>query len=309
LGSKKYFFGPFADFRDQSLIEHSFATLLSPLPGEAEKFLLHIPRGVRIAEPIALAFEAPTTHLLAIVEQGARASIVEVLKNAKLKHGIELFVEDDAHVDFVSLQSADPTADVWIGQRSQVGSSASVAWRNVTLGGREVYHDLHSRVAGTSGTSSIDWIFCGKETEKQTLSARNVFDAPHGSGEVTVHGVVEEKAHAVFKGMIEITPRGAGTDTYLTEKTLMLDPTAKVDAVPALEIKTNDVKASHSATVTKVSNDDLFYLASRGIPESFARHMIIEGFLGALVERFPQQELRALVRREIARKFGSASLR
>lgn len=312
-----YFFGSFAEFQNQPLIREYFATLLSPTPADPKiqayyavlqkKFLLHVPKGVRVAEPIELTFEAPTTYLLVIIEEGANVEIIETLTNTKLRHVVEIFVADDAQVDFVSLQNADLNAEVWIQQRSQVGNNAKVSWRSVTLGGKKVAHDLRSHVTGEAGTSSIDWIFYGKNKEEQKLGARNIFDAPNGSGEITVHGVAEEHAHTIFNGMIEITPRGAGTNTYLTETTLMLDPTAKVDAIPALEIKTNDVKASHSATVTKVSPEDLFYFASRGIPLSESRRMYIEGFLGALTQKFPKEEVRTLVQQEITKKYNSFS--
>ena len=101
--------------------------------------------------------------------------------------------------------------------------------------------------------------------------------------------------------MIEITEKGRGTNTYLTEDVLMLDSTAHVDAVPALEIRTNDVKASHSATVSRVTAENLFYLQSRGIPETKARQMFVEGFLGALTERIADSGIREKVAEAILR--------
>lgn len=118
-----------------------------------------------------------------------------------------------------------------------------------------------------------------------------------------VQGVAEQKAHTLFDGMIEITKNGGGTDTYLTESTLMLDATAKVDAIPGLEIKTNDVKASHSATVTKVSEEDLFYFASRGIEEREARKMYVMGFLGALLGKLQEENVRTQIQEEIKAKY------
>jgi Fe-S cluster assembly scaffold protein SufB len=103
--------------------------------------------------------------------------------------------------------------------------------------------------------------------------------------------------------MIEISPGGGGTDTYLTEDVLMLDRTAKVDAIPGLEIKTNDVKASHSATVTRVTPEDLFYFSARGIPEHEARAMYIQGFLSDLAQKIGDERSRLLVLREVERKY------
>ena len=84
----------------------------------------------------------------------------------------------------------------------------------------------------------------------------------------------------------------------------MLDATAKIDAVPALEIKTNDVKASHSATVARVTPEDLFYFATRGIPERAARAMFVQGFLGQIAERISDKGSREMVEGMIAEKYA-----
>ena len=104
--------------------------------------------------------------------------------------------------------------------------------------------------------------------------------------------VAEDHAHVTAKGMIEIGPDGGGTDTYLTQNVLMLDPSARVDAVPALEIKTNDVKASHAASIARVTPEDLFYLQSRGIAEREAKAMFVEGFVSEMIEKIPDESVR-----------------
>ena len=159
-----------------------------------------------------------------------------------------------------------------------------------------------SRTCKGGAVSDVDWIFYAKGDDKHTLSARNVFEAQEGGGEITMKGVAEGKAHVRCDGLIDIGLQGGGTDTYLTEDVLMLDDTAKVDAVPGLEIKTNDVKASHSATVSKVTPEDLFYFASRGIDQTEARHMYVQGFLGDLTEKIVDVEIREEVLAGIEKK-------
>ena len=215
---------------------------------------------------------------------------------------LDIVIEEDASLTLVCVQNT-PCSHGTIHQRTSIGAGAAFHLINITLEGDDVHHDLIARIEGAGGKSTIDWIFYGRGSMKQSLSARNIFDAPCGRGEITVHGVAEDHAQVSFDGCIEITKNGGGTDSYLTEKTLMLDATAKVDAVPGLEIKTNDVKASHSASISKVSNEDLFYFASRGIGEQEARRMYIEGFLGALLERIPDHSLREQIMMEIAKKY------
>ena len=153
--------------------------------------------------------------------------------------------------------------------------------------------------------SDIDWIFYARNQDHQTISAENIFGAPAGGGQITMKGVAEESAHVACNGMINIGKEGTGTDTYLTEDVLMLDKSAKVDAVPGLEIKTNDVSASHSATVSKVTPEDLFYFASRGIDQTEARAMYVQGFLSDLTQNILHENLRDAVNASISAKFGA----
>ena len=116
-------------------------------------------------------------------------------------------------------------------------------------------------------------------------------------------GVAEDKAYVQCNGMINIGLDGGGTDTYLTEDVLMLDASAQVDAIPGLEIKTNDVKASHSATVSRVTDEDLFYFASRGIDNSEARKMYVEGFLGDITDKIANADTKEAVLMAIDSKY------
>jgi len=245
------------------------------------------------------AISAKSMDRIIRIPQNAQPAMMMIQLPAE-ESSIRVHVEENAMLHLLCLQKENGT-HAKIVQDCTVESGAMLHLWNISLGG--TIHDLTSRVTGPDGTSTIDWIFYGSMRERQELSARNIFDAPRGRGQITVHGVAEDHAQVSFDGCIEITKNGGGTDTYLTEKTLMLDPTAKVNAVPGLEIKTNDVKASHSASISKVSDEDLFYFASRGIALNTARRMYVEGFLGALLEKIPDEKIRQSILFEIAKKY------
>ncbi|MBT3835017.1 SufD family Fe-S cluster assembly protein, partial [Candidatus Peribacteria bacterium] len=122
-------------------------------------------------------------------------------------------------------------------------------------------------------------IFHAKDSSKYNFYAKNIFDSKNCSGNIKVRGVSEDSSYAKFDGMIEVTEKGSGTQAYLSLDSFMLDPTAKIDAVPALEIRNDNVRASHSASVTNINKEDLFYFASRGVDEEEAKKNIVEGFL------------------------------
>lgn len=176
--------------------------------------------------------------------------------------------------------------------KSTLEEYASVTWHILSLAQTDVTCELVSELRGEHATSSINWISYAKGTAKHTLTATNRFLARGGRGEIVMKGVAEETGTVKCSGMIEIGENGTGTETHLTQHVLMLDRTAKVDAIPGLEIRTNDVKASHSATVSRVKPEDLFYFQSRGIDERTARRMYVEGFLQGLLESIADRKIR-----------------
>lgn len=251
--------------------------------------------GEKAPKVLEVSLSGSSTTIEVHLGAGAEATIFDV--STSKKHAVSVTLQKGSVLTYISL-SRDSARTF----TSSVDAGARMHWHCTTLGGDGDRHTLISRCIGANAKSTVDWIFSANGKEKQSVSVRNIFDAPEGGGEITLQGVAEEKAFVTCHGMIEITEKGRGTNTYLTEDVLMLDSTAHVDAVPALEIRTNDVKASHSATVSRVTAENLFYLQSRGIDEVKARQMFVEGFLGALTERIADEEIRARVKEAIVRE-------
>ena len=299
------FFGPAAAFGNQDIIQKKQGTLL-PSGDDANEYcyLLFVPRGVHPQDIQTYDIGAGHSRLIVLLEEGAsvRARVWLGCKEPESLHTTEIFLEDGAELSLLFVQESDAPS-LTIRQRTAIGANAKLSMQNVSLGSAQLEHSFLSDVQGVQAESSVDWLFYSKNAEQQSIHACNVFHARDGSGEITMKGVAEDKAHMVCTGMIDIELGGGGTDTYLREDVLMLDRTAKVDAVPGLEIKTNDVKASHSATVSKVTEEDLFYFASRGIPQRAAREMYILGFLGDLTRRIADERERASVLEAIERKY------
>jgi Fe-S cluster assembly scaffold protein SufB len=222
-----------------------------------------IPAGEHRKDPVIFRIQE-SSHLCVQLEQGARAIVVC------------LCIADGEKIA--------------LKQTAAVAAGAHLHWINITVGDG-IEQSLTATCTGDSAVSAVDWVFRAGNSDRQKLSVRNVFASSHGGGEITMKGVAEDSAHIGASGMIEIGLHGGGTHTYLTQNVLMLDPTAKVDAIPGLEIKTNDVKASHSATVSRVTSEDLFYFAARGIEETIARQMYIEGFLVEVVDKIEDSAL------------------
>lgn len=278
---------------------------------------VRILKGVRLSHVVRIRWEFPAcesqTKLRVHVGEGGRGVVVDELgsvesgkwkvKSNEWFHSTEIFLEEGAEVEFVSINAMSSDVSLTMNQRSHLKDNATIRWRNVTLGAGEVNQDLRSELSGADAVSEVDWMFYAKDDEKYRLSARNIFNGRHGGGEINMKGVAEGKGHVRCNGMIEIGFGGGQTDTYLTQNVLMLDKTAKVDAVPGLEIKTNDVKASHSATVSRVMEEDLFYFAARGIMEKEAKKMFVEGFLGEMIAKIGDEVLRDEITASVEGKY------
>ncbi len=103
--------------------------------------------------------------------------------------------------------------------------------------------------------------------------------APHTRAETTLKGVANDRSRLKFVGRIIIDPGCNDTNSFLTERVLLLSDQATAETVPDLEILCDDVKCSHAASISRIPEEHLFYLQSRGIPRLVAEEMIVAGFL------------------------------
>jgi Fe-S cluster assembly scaffold protein SufB len=117
----------------------------------------------------------------------------------------------------------------------------------------------------------------GKEQLKVVINV--VHKAGHTRANTTLRGVARGESSIKFVGRIIIEENCPVVNSFLTEKVLLLSDKARAEAVPELEIESDDVKCSHAATVSNIPEEELFYLMSRGVSRVNAEEMIVEGFL------------------------------
>lgn len=121
--------------------------------------------------------------------------------------------------------------------------------------------------------------------KKIVVDVTMVHKAPETSGEALLRAVVSNKAKIVLQGLVKVEKGAQKTNSFLLQKALLLSSKAEAEAVPMLEIKADDVKCSHAATVGTIDEAELFYLMSRGISRLKAERMIVEGFLSEIKRR------------------------
>ncbi|OGJ54694.1 hypothetical protein A3D11_00200 [Candidatus Peribacteria bacterium RIFCSPHIGHO2_02_FULL_49_16] len=238
-------------------------------------------------------------HVVHKIPEGQQLVIWHDMRYAE-SYDVDLTLGPRADVLFVGYCPRRLAKKVNIMQYARIEEYAKLQWINVTFGG-EVEQMLHCECVGIHAQSDVRWIFAACDAEKQALSVKNTFSNAEGRGNILMKGIAEDTAHIHCRGFIDIGFNARGTDAYLTQNVLMLDSTAKIDAVPGLEIKTNDVKASHSATVSRMNPEDLFYFSSRGIEKGAARAMVTEGFLRSAWESLKHAQVRDHLQKNLDR--------
>jgi Fe-S cluster assembly protein SufD len=125
------------------------------------------------------------------------------------------------------------------------------------------------------------------------------------TSDLAFRGILDGRSTAVWRGMIQVDRGAQQTDAFQESRNLLLSKRAHADAIPGLEILADDVRCTHAAAIAQIDKEQLFYLQSHGLPEAKANRLVVEGFLGALVERFEEGPVREVVAGALERRLAA----
>jgi Fe-S cluster assembly protein SufD len=206
-------------------------------------------------------------------------------EGAYLINGVtELVLEDGARVRHVKVQSEGLSAFHIAQVRARLARDARFESFVLTSGGRLSRHDIHVRLEGPGAECRLNGITMQRDGQLTDNTIVVEHAAPHTTSRQIYKGALDGKARGVFQGRIVVHPGAQKTDGHQSCKTLLLSDRAEIDAKPELEIYADDVKCSHGAVAGELEESALFYLRARGIPERAARNLLVEGFLGEVVD-------------------------
>jgi len=216
----------------------------------------------------------------------------------------ELQVADGAKLSFVSIQALGPATWQLAHQASTIGSDASLHSFAVALGGDYARLRTDSALIGPSGSSKLRAAYIGRDD--QMLDFRTLQDhrAPKTTSDLLFMGAVADHSHSVYSGLIRMQRGAVRSDAMQTNHNLVLDEGAHADSVPNLDIEENDVRCSHASTVGPVSEDQLYYLESRGVEPEVAERLIVAGFFDDIANQVPIAGTRAMIGRALADRTG-----
>lgn len=248
----------------------------------------------------------PMIHV--VLEKGATATLVLACEGAPddvylSAPVIEILLGPGSNLRVVIVQDYGPLVDEFQTIAARLDRDAHLSLSSVALGGRTSRVAIDCALAGEGSSSELLGAYFG--TKGQHIDFRIVEDhqAPHTSGEILYKGAVKE-AGAVFGGLIRVEEGAQKSSGYQTNRNLILGEGAWAESLPNLEILANDVSCSHASATGPIDEDQLYYLATRGIAPEKAERLIVMGFFEQVIARIPAPPLRGILSKRIEAKFN-----
>ncbi len=293
--------------------EHRFRALHAALWSGGT--FLYVPQGIEVALPLVtqtwLGAEggALFPHTLVIAEQRSKVTLVELFASTPTgprtfaSGVVELLLRPGAQVRYASIQEWGlPMWEVGSLIRVRLARDASLSSLVVSLGGGLVKTDVESQLTEPGATSEMLGLYFGNGTQHVDFHTLQEHHAPHTTSDLLYKGAVKDTARAVFAGLIKVHPGAQKTNAFQANRNLILSEGARSDSMPKLEIMANDLRCTHGSATSRLNEEHIFYLMSRGLSRKQATFMIVEGFFADIFDRIPIERVRAYLEARIAEK-------
>ena len=253
-----------------------------------------IPKNLIVKEPIhllsCLSDDGISTisRNLIIAEDNTKATIVQELYSPKINTQqayLELLntsVGANSNLDITTLQMMEQSSINFSTRRTDLSQDAKINWYLGLFGAMLSRYRIDYHLNGTGSSVNDSEVIFGNNDQSFDLNTIVNHNKESTEGKVVEKSILKDISKSLFKGMIRINENAAHSNSFLSGRSILLDKGAKSDAIPGLEILTNDVKATHSASVAQIDEEQIFYLGSRCLSRAEAERIIIEGFLEPL---------------------------
>lgn len=262
---------------------------------------IHIPKNFILEKPIhflsCLSDDGLSTISRNIIfaDESSQASVVQELYSPKTDSQqayLELLntnVAANAQIDITTLQMMDQNSVNFSTRRTDMGQDAKVNWYSGLFGSVLSRYKIDYFLNGTGASSNESEVVFGNNDQHFDIQTNMNHQSPATEARVVEKSILRNRSKSLFKGMIRIKENATKSNSFLSGRSILLDKNAKSDAIPGLEILTNDVKATHSASVAQIDEEQIFYLKSRCLSHEEAERTIVEGFLEPLSRKMSFQ--------------------
>lgn len=280
---------------------------------------VYVPKGVNVAIPLQAYFRINAENMgqfertLIIADEGSTAHYIEgctapTYSSDSLHSAVvELIALKDSKLRYTTIQNWSKNVYNLVTKRAQAFANATVEWVDGNLGSKLTmkYPAIYLMEPGAHG-EVLSIAFSGDD-QHQDAGAKMVHVAPNTTSVITSKSISKGKGRTTYRGLVKVYPNAEGCKSSVKCDALLLSPESRSDTYPTMEIECENVNIGHEATVSKVGDEQLFYLRSRGLSENDAAMMIINGFIEPFTKELPLEyavELNRLIQLEMEGSVG-----
>jgi len=262
---------------------------------------IYVPKGVKIEFPLQAYFRINAEQMgqfertLIIVDEGAEVHYVEgctaPMYTSESLHSavVEIVVRRGARCRYTTIQNWANNIYNLVTKRAVAYGDSLMEWIDGNLGSRLTmkYPAVYMMEPGARG--EILSIAFASKGQHQDAGAKVVHCAPHTKSRIISKSISKNGGRASYRGLCKIQDGAVGSKSNVVCDALILDPKSRSDTYPYIEVEEQDVQVEHEASVSRIGEEQLFYLQSRGLTEAEASSMIVSGFIEPLVKELPME--------------------
>jgi len=265
---------------------------------------VRVPSGVTLDRPLRrmLLLDSPKTSIIeqsfVVAEEQSKLIFLEELYSkgatapALVASNTEILARPGSHVDFSSIQLLDEQTTYLPNRAVEVLNDSRATVSSLSLGAAASRSRMNFYLNGRGSLAEGFEIFFTDVKQRYDFETNLIHNSPDSTGSTQARGVLKGESQSIFKGMIKIVNAAKNSRSYLAHHAMILERPAKSDAVPSLEIENNEVRATHSASVAQIDEEQLFYLMARGLSPDEAKKMVVLGFFEPVLSRVPIEQTR-----------------
>jgi Fe-S cluster assembly protein SufB len=262
---------------------------------------IYVPKNVHVDIPLQAYFRINTENMgqfertLIIVDEGAYVHYVEgctapIYQSDSLHSAVvEIIVKKNARCRYTTIQNWSNNVYNLVTKRAVAHEGATMEWVDGNIGSKVTmkYPAVFMTGAGAKG-EVLSVAFAG-EGQHQDAGAKMVHAAPNTSSNIISKSVARGGGRTSYRGLVQVLEGATGSRSTVKCDALLVDTVSRSDTYPYVDVREDDVSMGHEATVSKISDDQLFYLMSRGLSEDEAMAMIVRGFVEPIARELPME--------------------
>ncbi len=262
---------------------------------------IYVPPGVKLDMPLQAYFRINSENAgqfertLIIADEGSSVHYVEgcsapVYSSDSLHSAVvELIAKPGAHIRYTTIQNWSPNVYNLVTKRARAEAEARVEWIDGNLGSKLTMKYPAVVLAGPKAHGEVLSVAYAGPGQHQDAGAKMTHAAPETTSIIESKSISKDGGRTTYRGLVRVEPGATNTKAHVRCDALILDDESRSDTYPYMEVEEQDARIGHEATVSKVGDDQLFYLMSRGLTEQQATAMIVNGFIEPIVKTLPME--------------------